>query len=156
MIGPIAADDLVFARMPRLSMILPRQLHGGLRCFRTAAQQLHGGYAVRRETQQLLGECERGRARSVQWRREREQSQLPGHCIDHGLVAVTEAGYENAREPIDELLIIGGPELNATALHEDKRRFRELLHLHEVEEQRRDDVRMLHHGPASSCAVALP
>ena len=48
MVGAVAADDLVFAGVAALLMVLPRQLHGGLGRLRAPAQEFERGDPWRR------------------------------------------------------------------------------------------------------------
>jgi hypothetical protein len=102
------------------------------------AEELEGGHAKRGDTEEKVGQRERGFARAAQRRREGETLQLLGHRVDDGLVSVAEAYDEDAREPVN----VGRPSNvgEADSFPESNTILGELLHLHEAEEERRDDV----------------
>src|SRR5262249_49760180 len=60
------------------------------------------------------------------------------------LVAMAQAGDEDAGEAVDVALALAVGQANALALRENQRVFRELLHLHEIEKERGDDVLRAH------------
>ena len=95
-------------------------------------------------------------------RREREPLQLLGHRLDHRFVAVAEAGDEDAGEAVDVALSLAVCEPDPLSFREDQRILRELLHLHEIEEQRGNDLLRAHEvlllqcgGPLAQCLGML-
>src|SRR5579883_1813007 len=98
---PIVRNDLVFAGMPGLPVILAGQLEGGLGRLGAAREELHRGVLGRQQGAHPLDQlecpgCGRGSGCA-----EGQAAQLGGNSIDDVAVGVSQVAGQDPGRPID-------------------------------------------------------